>query len=92
MNCSACVDAEHDPLVAEYRGDCEGCSARSLAYAPSFADSERLGRLTATYRSALRLTFADPLAGHQHVKRWAERIRSARQAPERGRQATNEVR
>ena len=92
MSCPHCNGAELDPRTTGYRGDCEGCAARSLAYAPSFADSERLGRLTATYRSALRRTFADPMAGHQCVKQWAERIWNARQRGKSAHQATNKAR
>jgi hypothetical protein len=55
---------------------CPECSARSLAQSPSFFDSERDGRLTKTYQTALRYVYGDNWqAGHRKAQRWAERIK-----------------
>ena len=71
--CPACAKAREHRHSHLYRGDCQGCAARSLARMPAFFESARDGVMTPRYRAALQqmLPKLSAAEAHKEVNSWA---------------------
>ena len=80
MSCENCKRAEARAEWPIYTDKCRGCQVRSLAHGQLYFRSKEAGRLTAEYKRVLTLVFGDDWEkGHEEVKRFAEKIRQARE-------------